>query len=98
MAAFRTYAVTLWNTQVYVCRQLGYDLRWASFEVRVLAISVDVCLAGIVKALVDAGAVTDAQLNQVFTAIQSSTFPKQPTSVPGPGDDGTVPPPDLTGT
>lgn len=90
MAAFRTYARTLWNTQVSVCSQLGIDLTTASQVVRIQMICTDIMMAGLIKVLTDAGVITDAQLKVVFDAITAATFPSQPMSIPVPLDETQV--------
>lgn len=98
MATFRTYAQTLWKTQVSVCSGLGIDLRTASQVVRIQMICTSIIIAGLVKVLTDAGVITDAQLKTVFDSISASTFPSQPVSVPAPLDETqTSPDPSLGG-
>lgn len=95
MATIKQYAVNLWDTQVAVARKLGADLRWSQSDVRILALSMNVCIAGVIKALTNAGTITDAQLVAIFTQIQNAPFPVQPDTVTAPGEDGTVTEPDL---
>lgn len=95
MATIKQYALNLWQTQVVVARKLGADLRWSESDMRILALSMNVCVAGVVKALTNAGTITDAQLQAIFTQIQAADFPVQPGIVAAPVDGGTVPDPDL---
>lgn len=95
MATIKQYAINLWDTQVTVARKLGADLRWSESDLRILALSVNVCVAGVVKALTNAGTITDAQLLAIFTQIQNADFPPQPAVVDAPVNGGTIPDPDL---
>lgn len=95
MATVKVYAKSLWTVQVTVCRKLGIDLPVASQSTRVLMICNAVLFAGLFKVLTDNGVVTDAQLNNIFTAIAAADFPSQPLSVPMPVDDTPAPDPNL---
>lgn len=61
MATIQTYVSQLYSRQVKVSRRFGSDISRASKQTRVANKSTLVLLAVIVKTLVDAGVVTDAQ-------------------------------------
>jgi hypothetical protein len=88
MATVKQYAKNLWGVHKIVALKLGVDITWGSQEKRVMAISNDILLAGLIKVLTDNAVITDAQLNAVYNAITSAAFPVQPSEVPG-NQDGT---------
>lgn len=95
MATIKAYTKSLWNVQKTVARKFGVDIRWGNSDIRIAALTTDVCIAGIVKVLTDKGLITDAELQAVFTNIINADFPRQPLVVHAPGDDDVIPDPDL---
>lgn len=95
MATIKQYARNLWQAHRAVARKLGTDPAVGSPDERIQILSTDVLLAGLCKALTDAGVLTDAQLNTVFTAVANADYPVQ-RAVLQP-EDGPAPDPDLGG-
>jgi hypothetical protein len=91
----RTYALALWGAQKTIAWKLGRtDLRQLSLEMRVTLIVVDLSLALIIQALVNIGAVTDAQVQAKMAEISGYNYNKLPDYVPPPNEDEGYDPPD----
>lgn len=95
MATVKQYALRLFKTQKSVAQQLGTDITWGGADARVAALTNDVMLAALIKILVDAGVITDAQLTAAYGAVTSAVFPPQPAVIQSPMDGTPVPDPDL---
>lgn len=74
MASLKTYGRTLWDLQQTICNRVGFDLRRSSTETRGLIISMDATFALLIKALVDKGVFTDAELNAAVQSVRNTTF------------------------
>lgn len=95
MATIKQYARNLWQVQRSVAQKLGVNIAWSQPDLRVVALSSDVCLATLIKVLTDKGVVTDPELQTAFNAVLNADFPKQTSSIPAPDENGDVPDPDL---
>lgn len=95
MATFKQYALKIWDTHRAVSQKLGADISTAELTDRVNAVTTDVILAGLVKALTDAGVITDAQLNAAYNAIKAAPLPPLPAVVTPTSDNPAGPDPDL---
>lgn len=96
MATIKAYTLNLWRAHKTVAAKLGMDISWGDSQDRVRAISTDVMLATLIKALTDKGVLTDTELNALYTQVTNATFPTLP-PVPSPDLDhgGVAPDPDL---
>lgn len=97
MATVKQYTIGLWRAHRTVSRKLGLAADWGSLDQRAGVVSTDVMLAGLIKLLTDAGVITDAQLNAMYTAIAAADYPKLPSMVPNTEDGEPVAEPDLGG-
>lgn len=94
----KVYALSLWNTQKTVAQKIGgLDLRVLPLQLRVTLILVDLSVALVIQALVNAGIVTDAAVQAKLTEIGSAAYTRLADKVRAPDDEqGYVPPdPDL---
>lgn len=80
MASLKVYGRTLWELQQTICNRVGFDLRRSSTETRGVVISVDATFALLIKALVDKGVFTDAELNAAVQSVRNTNF--SPLGVP----------------
>ncbi len=78
MATVKQYAVNAWGVQQAVALKFGLDLNASGPEVRYLAMTNAVMIAGICRVLEANGGVTPAQLQAVFNSIIAADFPAQP--------------------
>lgn len=93
--SIKVYAMGLWAAQKAVAAKLGNtDLRLLPIELRVTLIVVDLSLALVVQALVNAGIVTDAQVQAKIAEISGSTYNRLPDVVLPPDPDQGYTPPD----
>jgi hypothetical protein len=94
----RTYALALWGAQKTIALKLsGTDIRRLPIELRVTLVLVDLSLALIIQALVNTGAITDAQVQAKMAEISGYNYTKLPDIIRAPNvDEGYEPPdPDL---
>lgn len=78
MATLRQYATRMRATQNKVAVKLGSDLSTAPKELRVAVTSVLVVVAVLVKAIVDKGVLTDAELQTALTAAEDDLYDDEP--------------------
>jgi uncharacterized membrane protein len=95
LATIKQYALSLWRVHASVARKLGVELEWGALDKRVQAMSTDLVLAGVVKALTDKGVLTDTELNTVFNQISRADLPPLSVNVHAPRESEKVPDPDL---
>lgn len=96
MATVKQYAIQLWQTQKTVSQKLGADIASSDTTSRVVAVTSDVMLAGLIKILVDKGVITNQDLTAAYTAITNASFPQLGPVVPlSMGEGNPVPDPDL---
>jgi len=87
MTTIPQYARVMRNAQWDVCMRLGVDMSTATSTERAMAISGLVTQAILVKALVDKGIITDAELLAAINAVRNSPWqPGQEPEHPVPWD------------
>lgn len=79
MATIGQYVTQMGNAQKKIARKLGYDLASGPLEQRVPVLVCDVMIAVVLKALVDKGVVTDAELVAALNSVRDDTYDTQPT-------------------
>lgn len=95
MATVKQYTVNAWGVQQAVAAKFGLDLNASGPEIRYLAMTNAVMIAGICRVLEANGGVTPAQLQAVFNSIIAADFPVQPGVQPRDEDTGAVGNPDF---
>jgi hypothetical protein len=80
MASLEQYVKIMRDAQVDVARRLGMDLSYADKQSRVAALSALTVQAVLVKALVDKGVLTNAELQAAINTIRSPAY--APTPIP----------------
>lgn len=81
MALVSTYVNQFQDAVATVSRHLGYDPGNADNATKALVAAQMAVVGTLVKALVDAGVITNAQLQAAFVAAVAETWPQLP-SVP----------------
>lgn len=91
----KTYAMALWQAQKTVAQKVGgLDLRVLPLELRVTLILVDLSVALVVQALVNAGIVTDAAVQAKLTEITNANYNRLPGHMRGEDTEYGYEPPD----
>lgn len=83
MATVRQYTLAVRDMQWDLAYKLGCDLGWSDPQTRILILSGALVTASILKALTDAGAVTDAQLKAVMDAVRAAPLTQEPGDATG---------------
>lgn len=78
MATIRQYTLALRDMQWDIAYKLGCDVGWSDPQTRILILSQCLITASILKALTDAGAVTDAQLKAVMDVVRAAPLTQEP--------------------
>jgi hypothetical protein len=97
-SSVRTYAGLIWSAQKVIARKLGgTDLRRLPISDRVVLVTVDLTLAMILQALVNAGILTDAGIQNRLDAVSGATFARLPDIVLPDNEESNImaPDPDL---
>jgi hypothetical protein len=82
MTTVAAYVATLRNAQERVAALMGSALRGQMKDRRTEQVSVLALLAVLVKVLVDKGLVSDAELQDAFTAALAQVWPAEPDVTP----------------
>lgn len=96
----KTYAMMIWGAQKVIARKLGgVEIKRLDITSRVVLVTVDLVLAMIIQALVNANILTDAAIQARIDAVSGVAYSKLPDTVPPDDEDqGTVAPdPDIGG-
>jgi hypothetical protein len=83
MATIAQYVATLRGAQERVAALMGSVLRGQMKDRRTEQVSMLALLAVLVKVLVDKGLVSDAELQDAFTAAINDAWPAEPDVTPG---------------
>lgn len=78
MATVKQYIQSMRSRQDMIARKFGCDISQADKQVRVLNLSVLALIAVVVKALVDKGVITDAELMAVMDAARDDAYQDEP--------------------
>jgi hypothetical protein len=91
----KTYALALWGAQKTVAQAIGgVDIRVLPLQLRVVLVLTDLSVALVIQALVNAGIVTDAQVQAKLTEISTSTYKRLPDRLRAPDPEQGYDPPD----
>lgn len=78
MATIPQYIDHMRSRQAAIANQMGSDLTAMDKQHRVMNLSLMAFMAVIMKTLVDAGVITDAQLLATLNAARDGTYPDEP--------------------
>lgn len=91
----KQYTRAIWKAQRSVAQTAaGIDLRTVSVELRLVLLLADLAVGIVIQALVTAGIVTDAAVQQRLDAVASAAYPALPTQVRAADPDQGYDPPD----
>ncbi len=78
MATVGQYVTQMGNAQIRIARKMGMDLASGGLQDRVPVLVCDVMIGVVLKALVDKGLVTDAELSAALAAVAADNYDQQP--------------------
>jgi hypothetical protein len=82
MATVKQYIAALRQRQDVIAVKYGCDIARADKQTRVVNLSILALLAVIVKALVDKGVITDAELTATLNAARDDVYDDEPVESP----------------
>lgn len=85
MATVKQYIAALQDRQIVIARKFGVDVTRSDMQARVLNLALLCLLAVLIKALVDKGVITDAELTATLNAARDDAYPREPAEPPSDG-------------